>query len=176
MDTPARKPSWIKRKPIRAEAEASLELDQLHQEALETDAAVDLVQRLTEVAPDNALDVAVAIVEALPESAVAIATEVMGNIAESLEEQAQPMSKMEEAHQAAIETDTALDLVQRLAEVAPENTIDVAAAMVDAVPQSASQLIDIISEGSESIEGEWVNALDADPRGTLGSTETDKDK
>ncbi|MCJ8299072.1 MAG: MFS transporter [Pseudomonadales bacterium] len=162
--------------PVSAEAEASLELDQLHQEALETDAAVDLVQRLTEVAPDNALDVAVAIVEALPESAVAIATEVMGNIAESLEEQAQPMSKMEEAHQAAIETDTALDLVQRLAEVAPENTIDVAAAMVDAVPQSASQLIDIISEGSESIEGEWVNALDADPRGTLGSTETDKDK
>jgi len=160
--------------PVSAGDEAVIELDQLHQEALETDAAVDLVQRLTEVAPDNAVDVAAAIVEALPESAAAIATEVMGNIAESLEEQVLPISKMEVAHQAAIETDTALDLVQRLAEVAPESTIDVAAAVVEALPESASQLIDIISEGSESIEGEWVNALDADPRNTLESAEEDK--
>ncbi|EPJ44164.1 MAG: hypothetical protein OFPI_40380 [Osedax symbiont Rs2] len=158
---------------VSSEIEAEIELDQLHQTALETDAAVDLVQRITEVAPDNAVDVAAAIVEVVPESAAAIATEVMGNIAESLEEQGMPMSKMEVAHQTAIETDTALDLVQRLAEVAPENTIDVAAAVVEALPESASQLIDIISEGSESIEGEWGNALDADPRNSIDTAETD---
>jgi MFS family permease len=145
-------------------------LEKVYQEAIETDAAIDLVHRFSEVAPDSALEVAAAVVEAVPDSAGSIASEFISNMNDeeyvkgdgtALEESA---SRLEYAHQAALNTEIAIDLVQTLSDAAPENTSDVAAAVVDAFPDSASLLLDNISEGAQSIEGEWVSMLDDAPK------------
>ncbi|MEH6446456.1 MAG: MFS transporter, partial [Oceanospirillaceae bacterium] len=142
------------------------EFDQMLQEAYETDAAIELVQILTEAAPENYLDVAAAVAEAVPESAGAIATEVINSWHDESEEILPNSvdSKMDKAHQAAINTDVAIDVVQRLSEAAPENISDVAAAVVDILPDSASIMMDNISEGKESTEGEWVSSIDEGPK------------
>ena len=139
------------------------ELADIHQSAMQTDAAIDLVQKLTQAAPDNALDVALAVVEAVPDSAGIIAGEVINNLTQDTSVDAQ-INKLERAHQRAINTETAIDLVQRFSEAAPDNVIDVAAAAVDVVPESASLFVDSISEGDESKEGEWMSRLDEAPR------------
>jgi len=148
------------------------QLNQVHQEAIESAAAVDLVQRLTQAAPDNAVDVAVAVVEAVPESAGVVASEVMNNLSDDSQ---QGNTKLESAHQCAINTHAAFDLVQRLSEAAPENVIDVAAAIVDVVPESASLFVDSISAGDESQEGEWMSRLDEAPREINALDESHKD-
>ncbi len=145
--------------------EPSSELDQVYQVALETDTAIDIMQRLSEVAPDNSIDVAAAVVEAVPESAGVIAAEVIN----SLNEDAESIIKndkenFEKAHQEAINTDLAIDVVARLSEAAPENATEVAAAVVDVVPDSASLLVDNMSVGKESEEGEWMSRLDQAPK------------
>lgn len=145
--------------------ELATDLEDVYQEAIETDAAIDIVQRLSEAAPDNAIDVAAAVVEAVPESAGVIASEVVSNLSEEVTQQGNKApSDLAQAHQAAINTDMAIDLVQRLSEVAPDNTSEVAAAVVDVVPESASLLVDNISAGKESEEGEWMSRLDEAPK------------
>ena len=145
--------------------EPASELDQAYQEALETDTAIDIVQRLSEVAPDNAIDVAAAVVEAVPESAGVIAAEVISNLNEETESIIKnDKENFENAHQEAINTDLAIDVVARLSEVAPENATEVAAAVVDVVPDSASLLVDNMSAGKESEEGEWMSRLDQAPK------------
>ena len=151
-----------------------IELDVLHQRAMQTDAAIDLMQKLTEAAPDNCLDVAVAVVEAVPESAGVIASEVMNNLSQPSEADNRG-NKLERAHQAAINTDTAIDLVQRLSEAAPDNVMDVAVAVVDVLPESASLFVDSISEGDESAEGEWMSRFDEAPREISDMDEPESD-
>jgi hypothetical protein len=154
--------------------ERTSEYDQDYQEAIETDAAIDLLQKLTEAAPQNALDVAAAVVEAVPESAADVAAEYINNLDDvpKVVTGYKQDTYLENAHQAAINTDAAIDLVQRLSEAAPENTTEVAAAVVEAMPDSASLLVDNISAGKESKEGEWMSALDDAPK-YLSETESD---
>jgi len=147
----------------QSEAQVESQLDEIHQNAMQTDAAIDLVHKLTQAAPDNALDVAVAVVEAVPDSAGIIAGEVINNLTEDVSKETHT-DRVERAHQRAINTETAFDLVQRFSEAAPDNVIDVAAAVVDVIPESASLFVDSISKGEESKEGEWVSRLDEAPR------------
>jgi MFS family permease len=147
----------------QSEAQAESQLDEVHQNAMQTDAAIDLLHKLTQAAPDNALDVAVAVVEAVPDSAGVIAGEVINNLTEDVSKETHT-DRVERAHQRAINTETAFDLVQRFSEAAPDKVIDVAAAVVDTIPESASLFVDSISKGEESKEGEWVSSLDEAPR------------
>ena len=158
--------------------EENSEFDQDYQQAIETAAAIELLQKFTEVAPQNALDVAAAVVEALPDSAADVAAQFISNLSDAspLEEGQKPDSDLERAHQAALNTDLAIDLVQRLSEAAPENATDVAAAVVEVMPYSASQLLDNISAGKESIEGEWISSLDDAPRYLSESSEDEQEQ
>jgi len=157
-------------KTTKSEVQAESQLDELHQNAMQTDAAIDLVHKLTEAAPDNALDVAVAVVGAVPDSAGIIAGEVINSLTEDVTKETHT-DRVERAHQRAINTETAFDLVQRFSEAAPDNVIDVAVAVVDAIPESASLFVDSISQGEESKEGEWMSSLDEAPKDINGMDE-----
>jgi MFS family permease len=97
----------------------------------ENEKAVELVHRLTEVAPDNAMDVAVAVVEAVPGSAVDVATEYAEYMFET-------KSIIQPGYEEAVE------LVQRLSEVSPDNSSDVVSAVVEVLPESASEIVGAI--------------------------------
>ncbi|MFT5578048.1 MAG: MFS family permease [Paraglaciecola psychrophila] len=114
------------------------------------DDAVKLVQRLTEASPEMAMDVAVAVVEELPDSAAEVAAQYAGAVADS---ESTTQSDNEEA----------VELLQRLSEAAPDSVMDVAVAVVEAIPTAASELVDAISEGAASVEGEWVNNMEEKP-------------
>lgn len=101
----------------------------------ESEDAVELVQRITEASPDNAMDVAVAVVEIVPNSAVEVAAEYAGNIAD-------------EGSSADVEKEEAVELLQRMTEASPEHAMDVAVAVVEAVPESAAE---VASEYAENI-------------------------
>lgn len=111
---------------------------------------VELVHRLTEVSPDNAMDVAVAVVEAIPDSAADVATEYAEHLSET-------ESAFDQGYEEAVE------LVQRLSEASPDHSMDVAVAVVEVMPESASEMLDAISEGDESVEGEFVNSMTDKP-------------
>lgn len=144
------------------------EMEQDHQYALEAEAAVDLVQRLTEVAPnENVLDIAAAVIEVVPESAAIVASEVMTNLTDNSEESLEgdiASAVDSDDLQSAYETDTAIDVITRLSQASPDNALEMAVAIVESVPESASHVMDVISEGKESSEGEWMNDLDANPQ------------
>ena len=53
--------------------------------------------------------------------------------------------------------------MQRLSEVSPHNSMDVAVAVVEAIPESASEVVDAISAGDESAEGELMNPMTDKP-------------
>lgn len=108
---------------------------------------VELVHRIGEASPDNAMDVAVAVVEQVPSSAVTVAADYAANISE-------------DESGTAIDHDEAVELVQRLSTVSPDQTIDVAVAVVEAIPGSASEVVDAISRGEEPGDGEWMNSID----------------
>ncbi|MEH6580190.1 MAG: MFS transporter [Amphritea sp.] len=138
-------------------------------EALEHEEAVELVQRLSEASPENAMDVAVAVVEAVPECAVEVAAEYASSISDYETGEEASAAASADADSAdgevaeAVEHDEAVELVQRLSEASPDNAMDVAVAVVEAIPGSASDVVDAISKGDESKEGEWVNSVDGKP-------------
>ncbi|MEH6593566.1 MAG: MFS transporter [Halioglobus sp.] len=107
--------------------------------------AVELVQRLSDAAPENAMDVAVAVVEVVPESAAEVAADYASHIHES--ESLQGREK-------------AVELVQRISNVSPEHIIDIAVAVIEEIPQSASDIVNSISDGDEASDGEWADSLD----------------
>ncbi len=119
---------------------------------VEHDEMVELVQRLTEVSPDNAMDVAVAVVEQVPESAAKVATEYVINLSED-----RPGSELDH--------DEAVELVNRLTDVSPDNAMDVAVAVVEVIPESASEVVEAISQGDEPADGEWMNSISDKPEG-----------
>ncbi len=142
----------------------------VEQEDQEASSAAELVSRLAEVAPEQALDVAVAVVEVEPESAVAVAAELSGSLAEGEPDESSAQVGGEEAPQTETldepesEHDAAVELVQRLSEVAPDDALDMAVAVVENIPEAASDLVDMISEGDEAKDEEWMNTLDEKPR------------
>jgi hypothetical protein len=113
---------------------------------------VELVCRLTEVSPDNAMDLAVAVVEQVPDSAAKVAAEYAANIFDD-------QSGVSMVHHEAVE------LVNRLTIVSPDNAMDVAVAIVEVIPGSASKLVDAMSEGDESVDEEWMTSMKDKPKG-----------
>ena len=112
---------------------------------------VELVSRLTEVSPDNAMDVAVAVVAQVPDSAAMVAAQYAANICDD-------QAGITLGHHEAVE------LVNRLTIVSPDNALDVAVAVVEVIPESASLVVDAISEGDESIDEEWMTSLQNKPQ------------
>ncbi len=112
--------------------------------------AVELVHRIGKVSPDHAMDVAVAVVEALPDSAAEVASEYLEYLSDT-----EPSD--EDDHLEAVE------LAQRLSKASPDHTVNVAVAIVEAIPQSASAIVDAISEGDNSVDEEWMNTMDEKP-------------
>jgi MFS family permease len=107
--------------------------DSESEQSAEYEEAVELVHRLTEVSPDNAMDVAVAVVEAVPDSAIEVATEYAERLSET-------ESLVEQGYEEAVE------LVQRLSEISPDHSMGVEAAVVEAIPEYASELADAKGE------------------------------
>ncbi|MFT5839162.1 MAG: MFS family permease [Flavobacteriales bacterium] len=128
------------------------ELNLDDQEQIEHQDMVELVCRLTEVSPDNAMDLAVAVVEQVPESAAKVAAEYAANISDD-------QSGVSMLHHEAVE------LVNRLTTVSPDNAMDVAVAIVEVIPGSASKLVDAMSEGDESVDEEWMTSMKDKPKG-----------
>lgn len=141
------------------------------------EAAVELVQRLSEVAPDHTVDVAVAVVEAEPEVAAVVASEVASAWGGETEEDTEQDEQEEHVEEPAATDDgsvasdeesdetyeAAVELVQRLSEVAPEQAVDVAVAVVESIPEAASDVVDAISEGEQAKEAEWMTGIDEKP-------------
>ena len=115
-------------------------------DGIKRDEFVELVHRIREASPDSAMDVAVAVVEQAPASAVDVAADYAGTI-------------LEDDTGGAVDHDEAVELVQRLSSVSPDQTIDVAVAVVEAIPGSASEVVDAISRGEEPGDGEWMNEI-----------------
>ena len=130
--------------------------------------AVNIVSQIWESAPEEeALDVAVAMVDAMPESAVLVAEEYMASQCnDEYDEEYDASTDDEPVEQAQEEYQETLELVSRLAEVAPEQAMDIAVAVLEINPSSASEVVDAISAGNESIDGEWVNAISDKPEET----------
>jgi len=124
--------------------------------------ALDIASQIWESAPEHALDIAVAIADAAPESIV----EIAAGAAEIIHQQeAMESDANDDANdETPSESDLAVELVQRLSEVSPEDTAELAAVIVDAIPDAASDVVDAISQGDSSIEGEWVELIDDAPQ------------
>jgi len=127
--------------------------------------AANIVSQIWESAPDEeALDVAVAMVDAMPESAVLVAEEYMASQCnDEFDESYDAPDDGELIEQAQEEYQETVELVSRLAEVAPEQAMDIAVAVLEINPASASEVVDAISAGNESIDGEWVNDIGDKP-------------
>lgn len=117
--------------------------------------AIEWLTRMSELSPETSLNLAVKIVEAVPESAQYVAAEVARLLHESYQEEDTSVSD-----DSTSEVDDAVELVNRLSEVAPENAEEVAVAVLETIPEAASDVVDAISSGDESREGEWVNSID----------------
>ena len=124
------------------------------EEPVEHQKLVELVHRLTEVSPANAMDLAVAVVEQVPDSAAMVAAEYAVHITD-------------DQSGAALEHHEAVELVYRLSTASPENAINVAVAIVELIPESASRLVDAMSEGDESVDEEWMTSMEDKPKGSV---------
>ncbi|MFT7261686.1 MAG: MFS family permease [Glaciecola sp.] len=122
------------------------------QEPIEHQDMVELVSRLTEVSPDYAMDLAVAVVEQVPDSAAKVAAEYAANISD-------------DSSGVSLEHHEAVELVNRLTIASPDNAMEVAVAVVEMIPESASKLVDAMSEGDESVDEEWMTSMKDKPKG-----------
>lgn len=122
--------------------------------------SVELASRLTEAAPEQAVDVAVAVAEVEPEMAADIAAELTNT---DTDETALAEAADDSEGDVNADHEAAIELVQRLGEVAPDNVVDVAVAVVENIPEVASDVVDAISAGDESRDEEWMNSVDDKP-------------
>jgi MFS family permease len=131
--------------------------------------AVDLVSQISDLVPEQALDVAVAVVEAIPDTAASVAAEYAGNLSEcrsdeSIEEMIETIDTINTPQEAVQELNQeAVAFVSRLSEAAPEQSLNIAGAVVEAIPECASEVINALSAGDESVEHELVVSLDDRP-------------
>jgi len=126
--------------------------------------AVRPADRQDDTTSHDAVDIAVAIADASPDNIVEIAANIAGVFHDN--EAENDDDNVEEINSEALNQDSelAVELVQRLSEVSPQDTAEVAGAVVDAMPDSASDIVDAISQGDSSKEGEWVDAIDGAPK------------
>lgn len=130
-------------------SEQAEEIEDEHQKAIEW------LTRMSELSPEMSLNLAVKIVEAVPESARYVAAEVARLLHESYQIDNAGLND-----KPASEIQDAVELVNRLREVSPESAEQVAVAVVENIPEAASDVVDAISAGDQSTEGEWVDSID----------------
>ncbi|MFT5323500.1 MAG: MFS family permease [Planctomycetaceae bacterium] len=109
--------------------------------------AIDLVSQITVLVPEQALDIAVTVVEAIPDTAVPVATEYADTLSEclsdeSIEEMIESIDHINTPEEAVQELNhDAAEFVLRLSEAVPEQSLDIALAVVAAMPECASEVI-----------------------------------
>ncbi|MDO6563151.1 MFS transporter [Amphritea sp. 1_MG-2023] len=140
--------------PEQPEQNPDIEAEETDPEEEEHQKAIEWLTRMSQLSPEMSLNLAVKIVEAVPESAQYVAAEV----ARLLHESYQTENSIDNDDSSEIED--AVELVNRLREVAPDNAEEVAVAVLETIPEAASDVVDAISSGDESREGEWVNSID----------------
>lgn len=116
--------------------------------------AIEWVSRLSEAAPEQALDIAVAVAESVPETAVQMTEGFMANYEESSPEEG-ATSDTEDIAESADYPD-AVEWVSRMSEAAPDQAMDVAATVVEAVPDAMLEVTDEYL----SVSGEEQEAAD----------------
>lgn len=121
--------------------------------------AVGVASEIWDVAPEQALEVAATMVDAVPEAAASVAEEYLSSesIAAVAEQQAENTDgSIQEDNDTAYPQE--IELVTRLAEVAPEQAVDVAVAVVEVEPESApevaAELASSLSTAEESVTSE----------------------
>lgn len=128
--------------------------------------AVELVAEITDLAPEQALEIAATLVEAIPSAASQVAGEYAETRSEARSDKAigamiytiDGINNPEEALEAL--NLEAVEFVTRMSEAAPEESVNIADAVVAAIPEVASDLIDELSEGEASIESALVERMD----------------
>jgi len=91
-----------------------------------------------------------------PDAVVEIAEAYLNQVTDNLDE-------MRYADRLADESNkTVTEMVSMIAEKAPDQAVDVAVVAVEAIPESASDMVDALTESS-SFEGEIVSGLDEKP-------------
>ncbi len=134
---------------------------------------IELVTRFAEVAPQQALDIAVAVVSALPGSAADVATAMATNLYYRDPPDDDSEANIATEHTAystecqpgdSMDYHQAVELVNRLTVASPGNAMDVAVAVVEVIPESASKVVDAISEGVESVDEEWMTCMSDKPK------------
>jgi len=121
--------------------------------------ALDIASQIWESAPEQVLEVAVAIADAAPDSIV----EIAAGAAEAIHQQ-ETVEYDDSSDDSPSENELAVELVQRLSELSPQDTAEVAGAIVDVIPESASEVVDAISHGDASKDGEWVELIEDAPK------------
>lgn len=139
--------------------------------------AIEWLKRMAELSPETSLDLAVKIVETMPETAVTVAAEVARTMSEQTETTEEPEADEAPMEQSATEetpaeddqaiddeeVSPAVELVNRISEIVPESTEEVAVAVVESLPEAASDVVDAISKGEEAEEGEWAHDISERP-------------
>ncbi len=131
--------------------------------------AIDLVSQISDLVPEQATEIAVTVVEAIPDTAVPVATEYADTLSElqndeSIEAMIDSIDHINTPEEAVRELNQdAAEFVSRLSEAAPEQSLDIAGAVVEAMPECASEVINEISEGDESVDSELMVSLDDRP-------------
>ncbi|WP_290703804.1 MFS transporter [Amphritea sp.] len=123
--------------------------------------AIEWVSRLSEAAPEQALDIAVAVAESVPETAVQMTEGYMANYEEGSTEEG-VTSDTDDLAESADYPD-AVEWVSRMSEAAPDQAMDVAATVVEAVPESMLEITDeylSVSEEEEEALSETDGVLD----------------
>jgi MFS family permease len=130
---------------------------------------VNLVSELWQGDPEHAINVAVAMVDAVPEAAVPLAEEYMvSQYNEPSEEECTEEVLTSDEKTTEEQCQDSIELVSRLAESAPEQAVDIAVAVLEVIPDSASEIVDAISAGEEAESGEWMNLLKDKPTNEEG--------
>lgn len=137
---------------------------------------VDLVARLAEAAPEQAMDMAVAVVEVLPGSAAEVASQMANNLdASHVETDTMTVNTSSIDDEQFTHHDEAVELVHRIGEVSPDHAMDVAVAVVEALPDSAaevaSEYLEHLSDNEPSDEGNYDEAVELAQRLSEASPE-----
>ena len=130
--------------------------------------AIEWVSRLSEAAPEQALDIAVTVAESVPETAVQMTEEFMANYDEVSTEE----GGASDTDDIAESTDypDAVKWVSRLSEAAPDQAMDVAATVVEAVPEA---MLEVTDEYLSVAEVEQAEGADTETAESLHGGETD---
>ncbi|MBL7004380.1 MAG: MFS transporter [Gammaproteobacteria bacterium] len=107
--------------------------------------AIEWLARMSELSPEMSLNLAVQIVKAVPESAGQVAAEVSKLMHESYNQLGS-----DTIQKPSNEIEDAVELVNRLSEVAPDNIEEVAIAVVENIPDAEAEVVDAISERMEA--------------------------